>query len=241
MSGPPYPRNGAGRRERGFVDDSTLPLLAGLIVAIAVVGTAIALGLPNDRDPRRASAAGVATTATAPQRTVVTPDGEPVRMTTLTVTNAGEGSGTIRVNGETSDCSQDCNFEVESGEEVTLVATASRDSAFAGWTDPCDVLRTCTIFMNSARTIVALFDVAKPDLGDECSDGIDNDGDEFVDDDDLECIDGADSEDPPPVVAPPAVTPPPAAATQPPPPVATTPRPPAVAPPPPPPPPPPPG
>src|SRR5687768_12733543 len=126
-----------------FWDDSTVVLIVGLLIGLMVLGGAIAAGLPDDPDPNAKPVAEVTTTATVPGTdTTAAQDTPPPTKFELTVTNAGDGRGEIRVDGETRDCSDACRFELEPETLVTLVATPSAGSSFAGWTEPCDVLRT---------------------------------------------------------------------------------------------------
>jgi hypothetical protein len=207
-----------------FWDSSAVFLVVGLLVGVMVVGGAIVAGLPGDPETPSRVLAPVTPTETGPESQTTTPAGaepKPARFT-LTITNAGDGRGTIGVDGETRDCSDECRFALEAGVQVTLVARERAGSRFAGWTAPCDVERTCRLSMNAARSVIALFDLAGPSLTD-CEDGIDNDIDELIDAEDPECAD-SDSEDqpvvrpPPQAPLPPVITPPPPPARPPPPP-----------------------
>lgn len=236
-----------GGPSSGFPNDSTLPLLAAFLLALAFLGGVVAVGLSDGAD----SPAAAATTDTIPVF-----QEEPTPRVTLTLDTAGGGKGTVRVAGEPRVCSAECNFEMDRETSVTIIARAAKDSRFVSWTGACGGGRICTIYMDRSRTVTALFTstapVAPPPPVADCSDGLDNDSDGFPDDADPECFTGSreagedddplldgdgslPAEDPtpeepvapPPVVQPPPVVPPPVV-------------PPPVVPPPPPPPPPPP-
>ena len=222
MSG--YPPGGRSAGGGGFWDDSTVPLLIGLLIGISMVAVAIVAGLPGDPDPRARPAAAATTTATTPQETPTVP--EEFERFELTVTNAGDGRGTISVDGETRDCSDLCTFELEAGTQVTLVARVRSGSTFAGWTDPCDVSRTCRFSIDGETSVTALFDLIGPSTT-ECEDGVDNDVDDFTDADDPDCA-TSDSESPAFVAPPPAQPLPPPVVAPPPPPPPLPPPPPPV-------------
>ncbi len=81
---------------------------------------------------------------------------------TLTVTKTGTGSGTVTSNPAGINCGTDCSEQYPVGTNVTLTATASSGSVFAGWsgggcsgTNP-----TCTVVMNSDITVTATFNTS---------------------------------------------------------------------------------
>jgi alpha-tubulin suppressor-like RCC1 family protein len=80
----------------------------------------------------------------------------------LTVIRAGAGSGTVTSSPAGINCGTDCSETYDSGSTVTLTATPVSGSAFAGWSG-CDGATgaTCTVTMNTARTVTAAFDLQR--------------------------------------------------------------------------------
>jgi hypothetical protein len=83
---------------------------------------------------------------------------------TLTVTKTGAGSGTVKGTGIT--CPDDCTHSDTAGTAVTLTATASAESFFAGWSGGgCSgTNNTCTVTLNNDTTVTATF-TRSPDSG----------------------------------------------------------------------------
>lgn len=76
----------------------------------------------------------------------------------LTVTMAGAGTGTISstpagING----CAATCTANFSQGTSVTLTATATGGSTFAGWSDGCTGTGSCVVAMNGNQTRTAMF------------------------------------------------------------------------------------
>lgn len=97
-------------------------------------------------------------------------------VTTLTVTGAGTGNGTVTDTGisctiTAGSTSGDCSETVPNGTNITLTATASSGSTFAGWTN-CDSPsgNQCTMTMNADKTVTATFNLTYT-LGDVNDDG----------------------------------------------------------------------
>ncbi len=80
---------------------------------------------------------------------------------TLSLVFAGNGSGNVTISNtpiEIDDCTANCNADLLHDTEVILSATADNDSAFVGWSgDGCTGTDDCTITMNQAREITAIF------------------------------------------------------------------------------------
>jgi alpha-tubulin suppressor-like RCC1 family protein len=78
----------------------------------------------------------------------------------LTVYRTGAGTGTVTSSPAGINCGTDCSEIYVSGTVVTLTATASGNSTFAGWTG-CDTVSgtKCTLTVNSGRTATAAFDL----------------------------------------------------------------------------------
>src|SRR5262245_54557656 len=74
----------------------------------------------------------------------------------LTVARAGTGSGTVASSPAGISCGADCSEAFASGTQVTLMATATTGSTFAGWSGDSD----CTdgvVSMTGAKTCTATF------------------------------------------------------------------------------------
>lgn len=224
------------RPDAGFPHDSTLPLLAAFVLALAFLGVIVAI--MQDDSSAGARPAATTTTRTTPRPEPAATADAPVVHVTLTVSTAGDGSGRIRIGSDVRDCSDEpCQVRVEQGEDISLAARPADDSTFVGWTGSCSSPRVCRVRMDRSQSLIALFASDKaaapaassPDA--ECNDDFDNDGDGSIDDLDPECA-ISDSEfpaedpledlppppPPPPVLTPPPVVPPP---PPPPPPVVT--------------------
>jgi len=78
----------------------------------------------------------------------------------LTIFRTGAGTGTVTSNPSGINCGSDCSEAYVSGTVVTLTATASSNSTFAGWTG-CDTVSgaTCTVTVSSGRTATAAFNL----------------------------------------------------------------------------------
>ncbi len=74
----------------------------------------------------------------------------------LTVSKAGTGSGTVTGTGIS--CGSTCRATYASPTSVTLTATASSGSTFAGWSGACNgTSPTCTVAVNGAQAVTATF------------------------------------------------------------------------------------
>lgn len=75
----------------------------------------------------------------------------------LAVTKAGAGSGTVASNPAGIDCGADCVESYASGTSLTLTATPSAGSVFAGWNGDCTGTGACQVTMNAAKSVMATF------------------------------------------------------------------------------------
>jgi alpha-tubulin suppressor-like RCC1 family protein len=76
----------------------------------------------------------------------------------LTVAKSGSGSGTVASSpAGTIDCGATCSANVASGTIITLLATPSAGSVFAGWSGACTGAGNCIVTMNQARSVTANF------------------------------------------------------------------------------------
>jgi hypothetical protein len=81
---------------------------------------------------------------------------------TMTLTKAGTGSGSVTSSPAGINCGATCSFGFTSGTAVTLTATASAGSTFAGWTGACTGTGACAVTMSTARSVTATFTVPPP-------------------------------------------------------------------------------
>jgi uncharacterized repeat protein (TIGR02543 family) len=77
---------------------------------------------------------------------------------TLSVTRSGTGSGTVTSSPAGINCGADCAENYDHGTAVTLTASPSVGSTFAGWSGGgCAGTGTCTVTMTAATTLTATF------------------------------------------------------------------------------------
>jgi hypothetical protein len=76
----------------------------------------------------------------------------------LTVSSAGTGSGTIASSPAGISCPDTCAAAFDSGTSVTLTATPSSGSSFAGWSGGgCSGSGTCTVTVGADQSLTATF------------------------------------------------------------------------------------
>jgi formylglycine-generating enzyme required for sulfatase activity len=76
----------------------------------------------------------------------------------LTVTNAGNGSGSVTSNPAGINCGDTCSASYNYGTQVDLTAAAAADSTFTGWSGGgCSGTGTCTVTINAAQSVTANF------------------------------------------------------------------------------------
>ena len=76
----------------------------------------------------------------------------------LTVSKAGTGSGTVTSTPGGVSCGTTCAFTFPFGTMVTLSASPSAGSSFAGWSGAgCSGTSTCAVTMNTAQAVTASF------------------------------------------------------------------------------------
>lgn len=79
---------------------------------------------------------------------------------TLTVSRAGDGSGTVISSPTGINCGADCTAPYNSGTLVTLTATPASGSIFTGWSGGvCSGTGSCTVTMDTAKSVTATFAV----------------------------------------------------------------------------------
>ena len=81
---------------------------------------------------------------------------------TLSVTKAGPGTGTVTSDPLAIDCGLTCSAHFGPDTSVTLTATPSAGSTFAGWSGACSGPGTCSVTMTDAADVTATFLVEAP-------------------------------------------------------------------------------
>lgn len=75
----------------------------------------------------------------------------------LVVSKTGDGTGDVTSDPLGISCGSTCSAEYESGRTVQLFATPASGSVFVGWAGACSGTSTCSVTMNSARAVTAMF------------------------------------------------------------------------------------
>lgn len=84
---------------------------------------------------------------------------------TLEARRAGTGSGTITSSPTGISCGSDCTQAYNYGTRVSLTATATAGSLFAGWSGDCSgTSATCSVTMTATRSAVATFNATPTSL-----------------------------------------------------------------------------
>jgi List-Bact-rpt repeat protein/hemolysin type calcium-binding protein len=82
---------------------------------------------------------------------------------TLSVTNSGNGSGTIASSPAGIDCGATCSAQYADGTQVTLTATPAAGSTFAGYTGGgCGAVSPCTVTLDADKMVDAAFVTTPP-------------------------------------------------------------------------------
>lgn len=76
---------------------------------------------------------------------------------TLSVSRTGTGVGTVMSSPTGISCGSTCSASFGSGTIVTLTASPSAGSSFAGWGGACSGTGSCTVSMTAARSVTATF------------------------------------------------------------------------------------
>lgn len=83
----------------------------------------------------------------------------------LTVSRSGTGDGSVVSEPAGIDCGSSCEAEFGQGTTVTLAATPSDGSNFAGWSGACsDQPPQCVVTMSESRSVTAEFTVVPPNF-----------------------------------------------------------------------------
>lgn len=75
----------------------------------------------------------------------------------LIVTKVGDGSGVVMSDPAGIDCGDTCTADFVQGAQVTLSATPSASSIFAGWSGSCSGAATCVVTMDQVKAITVTF------------------------------------------------------------------------------------
>jgi phospholipase C len=80
----------------------------------------------------------------------------------LTVSKDGSGSGTVTSVPPGIDCGTACSGAFDAGTAVMLANAPNADSRFFGWSEACADTDSCTVMMDSAKTVIATFKLLVP-------------------------------------------------------------------------------
>ena len=97
--------------------------------------------------------------ASSPAGVTVAVQGEHVQQFSLTVTEAGTGAGTVVSSPAGINCGAACTANFTAGTVVTLSASPSSESTFAGWSGACSGTGSCTVTLSSNQAAAATFNL----------------------------------------------------------------------------------
>jgi uncharacterized delta-60 repeat protein len=142
----------------GPVDGALDPTFgSGGVSSIAEGSSAEAMAIALEPD-RRVVAAGPIENVPNGSLLVFRALGDPF---TVTVAKAGTGSGSVQSSPPGIGCGSSCSGPFDDGSQVTLTATPSAGSAFAGWSGAgCAGTGTCELTMSADQSVTATFDAA---------------------------------------------------------------------------------
>lgn len=83
----------------------------------------------------------------------------------ITVTKSGTGSGNADSADRLISCGSKCVSPYAAGTVMTLTAKANSGSTFAGWTGACTGTGSCTVTVNGAGNVGAIFNAQTPSGG----------------------------------------------------------------------------
>jgi hypothetical protein len=76
---------------------------------------------------------------------------------TLMVSKTGNGAGTVTSSPAGISCGATCSSKFDAGTAVTLTAAPSAGSTFTGWGGACSGTGMCTVTINAAASVTAMF------------------------------------------------------------------------------------
>lgn len=104
------------------------------------------------------SGTGACTVTMNGNQTVTATFNAPIVMNTLSLNFAGTGGGRVTSQPAGIDCTADCSAGFPAGTGVTLTASPSGGSTFAGWSGSgCSGTGSCTVTMNANQSVTATF------------------------------------------------------------------------------------
>jgi hypothetical protein len=101
--------------------------------------------------------AGAATTCDLTMNAARNVTGTFAALRTLSVTNAGAGTGSISSDSGGIACPGTCGASYVHGTPVQLTATAGANSTFTGWSGACTGTGGCQVTMDAAKSVTATF------------------------------------------------------------------------------------
>ena len=119
-------------------------LVAWLGVLAGTAVSSVALGVPGESAVRIAAGTGK---LNAP----------PVTSSSLAVTKAGSGTGTVTSNVGAINCGATCSDTYADGAPITLTATPGGGSQLTGWLGPCTGTGACRFPNHGATAVSATF------------------------------------------------------------------------------------
>jgi len=82
----------------------------------------------------------------------------------LTVQPGGTGSGTVTSSPSGVNCTTTCTADLPKGTAVTLTATASPGSTFAGWSGLCTGTGPCSVTLKASATVTPTFEIGTANI-----------------------------------------------------------------------------
>ncbi|WP_168058585.1 InlB B-repeat-containing protein [Candidatus Manganitrophus noduliformans] len=78
---------------------------------------------------------------------------------TLSIAKTGTGAGTVTSSPAGINCGAACSASFNAGASVTLTATPSANSLFAGWSGACSGTGACSVTIDAATSVTAIFNL----------------------------------------------------------------------------------
>jgi YVTN family beta-propeller protein len=99
-------------------------------------------------------------TADSVQNVALTGIGSAVPTYTLSIAQAGTGSGTVSSTPSGISCQPTCSASFNQDTIVTLSAAPSAGSTFVGWSAPCTGTGSCVVTLSASETVTATFNLS---------------------------------------------------------------------------------